>query len=122
MNHSRFPEFDPIRARLTLVTTIALFALALTYWYGMRPDMGAVLVFAVPALLMSVLVFLRWAPANLLAGVLALGWFSQGVMQAYVEPSDRVWSLMVALLSVIIVLSVSWVGLKVRKAKRLAKP
>ena len=116
---SQFPEFDPLRKQLSRLTALSLFGIALAYWHGMRPDMGAVLAFAIPALLLSVMVALRRpAAANLIAGVFALGWFSHGIMVAFVESDHRVWALIVALLSLVVVLAVSWVGLKVRKAKR----
>lgn len=113
-----FPEFNPLRLKLRGVTAFALLGLSAVFWWMMSPDMGAVLAFAVPAVVMAVLVFLGWGPANLIAGMLALLWFSWGVMHAYVSPDDRVESLAVIFLSVVIVFAVSWVGLKVRKAKR----
>ena len=115
---SNFPQLDPLRFTLARVTAILLLLIAVLYWYGMRPDMGAVSVFAIPALVMSVLVFLRWRVANLLAGMFALLWFSHGVMIAFVDAQHRWWALGIVLLSVLVVFCVSWVGLKVRKLKR----
>ncbi|MEF2147729.1 DUF2069 domain-containing protein [Luteimonas sp. FXH3W] len=115
---NNFPEFDPQRKQLSRVTALALLLMAALYWYGTYPDMGAALVFAIPPLLMSILVWIRRPTANLLAGVLALLWFAHSVMTAYVSPQHRVWSLAVAALCVIVIWSVSWVGLKVRRAKR----
>lgn len=80
--------------------------------------MGAVAAFALPAIVLGVLVFLRWGPANLVAGIFALGWFAYGVMMLYSEPDHLVWALLVTVLSIDIVFCVSWVGLQVRKAKR----
>ena len=113
-----FPQFNPLRNVLRIATSFSLLAVAVTFYMWMKPDMGAVAAFSLPAVVIAVLVFLRWGPANLIAGIFALGWFAYGVMMLYAEHDHWIAALIVTVLSIDIVLAVSWVGLQVRKAKR----
>src|SRR5690606_10547035 len=68
--------------RLALIALVVLFA----SWFGIEGDRVALLVFALPPLLLA-----WWLPrapalAGFWAGVLALAWFSHGIMVAWSRP------------------------------------
>lgn len=97
--------------------TAALLALTAAYggWLwaeGAEPGLWAV--FALPPLLLGAGVWLRRRTAPFWSGVMALLWFSHGVMVAYSEPDQRTWGLAVTALSVAIVVLSSLRGLVAR--------
>jgi len=94
-----------------------LLALSLLYAWWFRDDayrVAAMLVFALPPLLMAALVWRGHRLAPLLAGVLALIWFSHGVLVAWVRPDERAQALAAIALSVLVVLAASIPGLRAR--------
>jgi len=99
----------------------ALVALALLYAWWFREDShrtAAMLVFALPPLLMAWLVWRGSPRAGLVSGLLALLWFSHGVVVAWVRPGERVPALLEVLLAVVVVLAASLPGLRARFAKK----
>ncbi len=103
------------RDRLWL--TVALLALAAVYggWLWAEGAEAALwTVFALPPLLLGVGVWARRRTAPFWSGVVALLWFSHGVMVAYSEPGERAWGLAVTALSVAIVVLSSLRGLVAR--------
>src|SRR5690606_14567138 len=74
-----------------IVLALALLALAALFALWFRTDahyLAALLVFALPPLLTLVGVLCGSARAAFWAGVLALFWFSHGVMVAYSRPAE----------------------------------
>lgn len=101
--------------------TVALLAVAISYglWFGWQRDAVAALVFALPALLLawrshrsSGRYLLFWA------GMIALLWFSHGVMVAWSRPGERVPALIVTALSLWVVWQACLPGLRSRRSRR----
>ena len=103
------------------LTGAALLALALLYagWFhDDRHAVAALLVFALPPLLLA----LRAAPGarrpTFWAGVLALFWFSHGVMVAWTRPADAGFAWGGILLSLLVIGAGNWPGLRARFGRR----
>ena len=110
------------RARRLLA--LALFMLAALYasWFGRDAQWIALAVFALPPSWLAI-ALLRGGGARtgFWAGVLALAWFSHGVMVAWTRPPERWFALGEVALSVAIVLAASLAGLRARFAARAAR-
>ena len=108
---------------MTLARPLALvlFVLAATYtlwfWHD-RHAVAALLVFAMPPLLLGVVAWRGWSRAGLTAGLLALLWFSHGVMIAWTQPPERAFALAEILLSLAVIYLASMPGLRARFRKR----
>ena len=75
---------------------VALLALAALFvlWFARDEHvLTGLLVFASPPLLLAIAAWRGWPRAGFVAGVLALFWFSHGVMQAWSEPVGRGFAL-----------------------------
>lgn len=100
---------------------IALFALAAMYaawfWHD-RHALAAMLVFVLPPLLLAVLAWRGWTRAGLSAGLVALLWFSHGVMVAWTRPQERAFAFAEILLTLVIISFASLPGLRARFSKR----
>ena len=103
------------RPRVLLM--LALFILATLYaaWFGIRSQWVTLGIFAIPPLWLAI-ALLRGGGARtgFWAGVLALAWFSHGVMVAWTRPPERAFALGEIALSVAIVLAASLTGLRAR--------
>jgi uncharacterized membrane protein len=100
--------------RSRIVLGLALFALSVLFSVWMHDDrhrLAALLVFALPPLLLLPGVLRGSARVALLAGVLGLFWFSHGVMVAYSRPAEAAYAWGELVLAVAIVLAASWPGL-----------
>lgn len=105
-------------ARRVLCAALAALALLFVAWFWREPV--TLLVFALPAAAL-----LGWAlrggvRAGFWAGVLALAWFSHGVMVAWTRVPERGCALLEVALSVVIVLAASVPGLRARFRKHEA--
>lgn len=100
---------------LALVVLVVLYAL----WFGARAQWFALAVFAAPPLWLAI-ALLRGGGARtgFFAGVLALAWFSHGVMVAWTRPPERALALGEVALAVAIVLAASLTGLRARFGTR----
>lgn len=99
----------------------ALLALAALYavWFRNDPHLVAsMLVFALPPLVFAWLVWRGVPRAPFFAAVIALGWFSHGVLVAWIRRSDLLPATGVIVLAVIVVLAASLPGLKARFAAK----
>ena len=90
-----------------------LFAL----WFAPRRDWVALAIFALPPLL-CLMATRHAGNARFWSGVLALGWFSHGVMVAWTRPAERSYALVEVVLSLAVVLAASLPGLRSRFARR----
>jgi uncharacterized membrane protein len=109
---------------------IALLALVLLYgaWFGgtrfddagfdAAPQWAALAVFALPPLLLALALPRHGARAGFCAGVLALLWFSHGVMVAWTRVPERWPALAEIVLALVVVFAASIPGLRARFAKR----
>jgi uncharacterized membrane protein len=103
----------------TRLLLAALFALAGLYafWFA-NTSWPALLVFATPPLLLALVAWNGSNRAAFWAGVLALIWFSHGVMVAWTRPSERSFAHAEIVLAVAIVFIVSLPGLRARFGRR----
>jgi uncharacterized membrane protein len=99
------------------VLVVSLLALAALYalWFGQRAEWFAIAVFAVPPFAFA-LSLLRHGGARTAfwAGVVALLWFSHGVMVAWTRPPERIHAILAIALSLLIVFAASIPGLRSR--------
>ncbi len=100
------------------VLALALIALVVLYaaWFGARtpPSWGALAVFALPPAWLALGVLRGSARAGFWSAVLALAWFSHGVMVAYSRPPERLPAWAELVLAVIVVFAASLPGMKAR--------
>ena len=102
-------------ARRALVASLLALAALYALWFGQRAEWFAIAVFAVPPLAFA-LSLLRHGGARTAfwAGVVALLWFSHGVMVAWTRPPERMPAILAIALSLLIVFSASIPGLRSR--------
>ena len=108
----------PSLARRVLV--VALVALAGLYlaWFGATPSPWAAwLVFALPPAALAVAGLRGWRQAGFWAGVLALGWFSHGIMVAWTRAPERHFAVAEIVLALLVVFAASLPGMKARFSK-----
>lgn len=99
------------------VLAAALAALALLFVFWFRDDahaLAALALFAGPPLLLAAGVLRGSRGAAFWSGVLALFWFSHGVMLAYDRPAERGYALAEVALSLLVVAAASLPGLRAR--------
>ena len=99
---------------IALLTLVVLYAL----WFGGMRDWFALAVFALPAAWLATAAARAGRRAGFWAGVLALLWFSHGIMVAWTRPPERGYALAEVALAVAIVLIASVPGLRVRFGTR----
>lgn len=99
----------------------ALLAQAALYAAWFRDDrhlLASLLVFALPPLLLAWPVWRGRARAAFWAGVLALFWFSHGVMVAWAHPAQRAWAWGGIVLALAALLAACWPGVRARSGTR----
>lgn len=102
----------------------ALLALALFYvaWFARDEHLLTGLVaFALPPLLLAIAAWRGWHRAAFLAGVLALLWFSHGIMLAWAEPAQRWMAFVEVALSLAIIYAACLPGARARREKKSGK-
>lgn len=82
------------------------------WWFGSVADWPALVVFAVPPLLMAAGALRDSRQARFWAGVFALGWFSHGIMVAWSRPQERWLALLETVLAVAIIIVANLPGLR----------
>lgn len=105
-------------ARSVLIASLALLAVLYLAWFGSLDEWIAAAVFALPVLACLAGVALARRTAGFWSGVLALAWFSHGVMVAWSRPAERGWALAEVVLSLAIVIAGSLPGLRARFGRR----
>jgi len=105
------------RLRIALVASLVLLAVVYAAWFFPREPV-ALAVFGLPPALLALAVRRAGARPAFFAGVLALLWFSHGVMVAWTRPPERVFALPEIALALAIVAFASIPGLRGRFAKR----
>ena len=99
------------------VLVAALIALTGVYllWFGVSPSpWAALLVFALPPAALAMAGLRGWRKAGFWAGVLALGWFSHGIMVAWTRPPERWFAIAEIVLALVIVFAASYPGMRSR--------
>ncbi|TKS54635.1 DUF2069 domain-containing protein [Luteimonas yindakuii] len=108
------------RGAATWVLAMALAALAAVYgaWLAQGEHLVAALfVLVLPPLLLAVFVLAGSARARFWSGVFGLFWFSHAVMEAWSTPAARGPALALLALSLLVIGSASWPGLRARFAR-----
>ena len=105
-------------ARPLALTLLALTALYVAWFWNDRHAVAALLVFAVPPAVLGVLAWRGWSRAGLSAGLVALLWFSHGVMVAWTRPPERMFAFAEILLTLLVIYVASMPGLRARFSKR----
>lgn len=103
----------------------ALLALAALYglWFARDARLvAALLVFVLPPTLLAVAAAGGWRRAGFTAAVLALLWFSHGVMLLYAEPALRLPAGIETLLALAIIHAACLPGIRAWRSKRRCKP
>jgi len=105
--------------RIALAAALGLLAILFAAWFrdDARP-LAALLVFAVPPLLLSAGVLRNGRVATFASGVFGLFWFCHGVMLAYDRVDERPYALAEVVLSLAIIVGASWPGLRARFGRR----
>lgn len=107
-----------MNARAALACALlALCALYLAWFLG-EGDPFAAAVFALPPLLLAGLLRWRARGATFWSGVLALAWFSHGVMVAWSRPPERGFALAAVALALAVVLAGNLPALRQRFGRR----
>ena len=100
---------------------VALLALAALFvlWFARDEHvLTGLLVFASPPLLLAIAAWRGWPRAGFVAGVLALVWFSHGVMQAWSEPVGRGFALGEIVLALAVVYTACIDGIRARFGRK----
>ncbi len=96
----------------------SLTALYVAWFWQDRHAQAAILVFALPPTVLGLLAWRCWSRAGLIAGLIALLWFSHGVMVAWTRPPELAFALAGILLSLVIIYLASMPGLRARFRRR----
>ena len=104
--------------RITAAALLALAALFALWFHDDRHALAALLVFALPPLLLAWPAWRGGRRAAFWAGVLALFWFSHGVMAAYSRPTEAGYAWAEIALGLAVVLASSWPGLRKRFGRK----
>lgn len=108
-----------MNARKALIVALLLLAVLYAIWFVRDAHpVAAMLVFALPPVMLAMAVVAGHRTAPFWSGVFALSWFSHAVMVAWTRPPERAFALAALVLSVAIVLSASLPGLRARFSKR----
>lgn len=102
-----------------LAATLAAIAALFVGWSLARTHaLAGLLVFALPPALLAIAALFGWRRAGFTAAVLALLWFSHGVMLAWAEPAQRLFALAEAALALLVVHAACLPGIRARRERR----
>lgn len=101
------------------ILRLALLGLVLSYgaWFARDAQWVALGVFALPPLLLALAVPRAGAHAGFWAGLMALLWFSHGVMVAWSRPLEAGLATIEIVLALLVILAASLPGLRARFGK-----
>ncbi|GAB3386804.1 DUF2069 domain-containing protein [Lysobacter fragariae] len=102
--------------RVLVAVLVALVGLFL-FWFG-NDSTAALVVFAAPPALLALAALRGWRQAGFWSGVLALGWFSHGIMVAWSRAPERMFATLEIVLALIVVFAASLPGMRARFAKK----
>ena len=110
---------SPLRPLVYALLALTVFYLA---WFARDPHLlTGLLAFALPPFLLAIAAWRGWHRAAFVAGVLALLWFSHGVMLAWSDPARRWMALVEAALALAIIYAACLPGARARRQKQLDK-
>jgi len=105
------------------VLIAALIALTGLYllWFGATPSpWAALLVFALPPAALAMAGLRGWRKTGFWASVLALGWFSHGIMVAWTRAPERLFATAELVLALLVIAAANVPGIRARFSKRKA--
>ena len=106
-------------ARRYLALTLALMAALYAAWFARDPHLLAgLLLLACPPALLAIAAWHGWHRAGFVAAMLALVWFSHGVMLAWSEPAVRGRAVLAIALSLLVIHAACLPGMQARRARR----
>lgn len=109
-------------ASRVLVLALAALAALFAVWFAPRPwPWVALAVFALPPALLAIGRWRGRRTAGYWASVLALFWFSHGIMVTYSRPPDRWFGLAEVALALVIIFAASGPGMRARLAQKKAE-
>jgi len=97
-----------------LLALLALAALYAVWFIEDRHWLATQLVFTLPPLLLATALLLGWRKAAYWSSVLALAWFSHGVMSAWSHPGTRLLALLEVALALGVIGAASLPGIRAR--------
>lgn len=109
-------------SRPLVYALLALVAFYLAWFAGDAHLLTGLLAFALPPFLLAIAAWRGWHRAAFVAGVLALLWFSHGVMLAWSDPARRWMALVEVALSLAIVYAACLPGARARREKKGKTP
>jgi len=101
-----------------LLALIGLAALYAGWFINDRHWLAAQLVFTAPPLALAIALRMGWRKAGFWASVLALGWFSHGVMSAWSHAETRLLAWLAISLSLLVIFAGSLPGLRARFSRK----
>jgi len=104
-----------------LITALLALAALYGFWFaGDAQVAAALLVFVLPPVLLAIAAARGWRRAGFTAAVLALLWFSHGVMLLYAEPRLRLQAGLETLLALVVIHAACLPGIRAWRSKREA--
>lgn len=108
-----------MRAQRYLALALAALALLFVAWsLDHAQALAGLLAFALPPALLALAALLSWRRARFTASILALLWFSHGVMLAWAEPGARLFALAEIALALAVIHAACLPGIRARRARR----
>jgi uncharacterized membrane protein len=103
---------------LLILALLGLAALYVLWFHADDNRIAALLVFALPPLLLGIGALTGRTTARFWAGVLALVWFSHGVMVAWAHADQRGYALIEIALALIVIFASNAPGLRAKFGKK----
>ena len=103
-------------ARRILFSALVLLALLDLAWFWHEPL--ARIVFTLPPALCALGVWMHRRTAGFWSGVLALAWFSHGVMVAWSRPGERGFALAAVALALLVIGAANFEAMRARRQRR----
>ena len=121
MNPTATNPMQRVTAEYVLIAALLLLTGVYVVWFGTQASaLAALVVFALPPAWLAVARLRGSRTVGFWASVLALFWFSHGIMVAWTRPAERGFALTEIALAVVVIFASSLPGIRARSAaKRL---
>jgi uncharacterized membrane protein len=111
--------FSGSLARRVLISALILLCGVYLLWFGtLASPWAALLVFALPPAALAMAALRGWRQAGFWSAVLALGWFSHGIMAAWTRAPERPFALAEVVLALVVVFAASIPGIRARFSRK----
>jgi uncharacterized membrane protein len=106
-------------SRRVLISALIVLTGVYLLWFGALPSpWAALLVFALPPMVLAMAALRGARTAGFWAAVLALGWFSHGVMVAWTRAPERLFAWAEIVLALVVIFAASLPGIRARFSRR----